>query len=106
MTDIMTREEQDYAILLLIATYGKTAQVDVAIEEMSELIKALLKLRRLSFSQTTLEVCDELADVTLMLRQLELIYGIDANDTEMRISKKLRRQLERLSNQEEGTTND
>ena len=42
----MTTEERDQIFRRCICTYGTNPQIDVAIEEMSELIKALLKWRR------------------------------------------------------------
>ena len=65
-----------------VDTYGKEAQVDVAIEEMSELIKALLKNRRaehspeaLDYEKTRQNIFEEIADVVIMLTQLIMIFG-------------------------------
>jgi NTP pyrophosphatase (non-canonical NTP hydrolase) len=65
-----------------VDTYGKEAQVDVAIEEMSELIKALLKNRRAEHSpeawdyeKTRQNIFEEIADVVIMLTQLLMIFG-------------------------------
>ncbi len=55
-----------------IATYGIESQVDKAIEEMSELTKALLKERRCCGSRAA--VCEEIADVYIMLLQMMLIF--------------------------------
>lgn len=44
-----------------VNTYGKTPQIHMAIEEMSELTKELFK--------------EEIADVKIMLAQMELIFG-------------------------------
>lgn len=65
-----------------VETYGKEAQVDMAIEEMSELTKALLKHRRAEHSpeawdyeKTRRNILEEIADVIIMLMQLLMIYG-------------------------------
>lgn len=60
-----------------IEVYGTNAQVDVAIEEMSELTKALLKLRRAGsagWADAKESVFEEMADVVIMLTQLMMIY--------------------------------
>ncbi len=62
-----------------IKKYGKEIQIEIAIEEMAELIKALQKIKR-SSGQTTEwlslihNVCEEIADVEIMIEQLKLIY--------------------------------
>ena len=50
--------------------FGEQKQKDMAIEEMSELTQALLKERRGRESN----VAEEIADVTIVLDQLKLIY--------------------------------
>ena len=79
-----------------IETYGVDAQVDVAIEEMSELIKALLKLRRKGQSECPAIFIDaireEIADVSIMLSQLEMIYG-DITEFEEYKLERLERRL-------------
>lgn len=58
--------------------YGKSGQIDKAIEEMSELTKALLKERYARMTNNHLaeidNVCEELADAVIMLNQLVLIF--------------------------------
>lgn len=73
-----------------IDTYGISAQVDVAIEEMAELTKALLKVRR---DGPIEDVLEEMADTKIMLVQLEMIYGpVDGI-----VEQKLARLHERLA---------
>lgn len=67
---------------LAVDVYGKEAQVDMAIEEMSELSKALLKRRRAErspeawdYEKTRKNILEEIADVIIMLTQLVMIYG-------------------------------
>lgn len=81
-------EETETEILKrAIEHYGETAQIDKAIEEMSELIKALLKERLAIRSllddkgddfethKAIQSVNEEIADVGIMLDQLKLIHG-------------------------------
>lgn len=52
-----------------IEKYGRGAQRDKAIEELSELIRALAR------SDDPENIAEEMADVRIMLDQLELIFG-------------------------------
>lgn len=97
MAEIKMDAAREVAIMEgAIALYGVDLQVDIAIEEMAELTKAILKLRRAE-SDTARDVAvaairEELADVSIMLSQLELIFG-DVADIEeaklVRLEKRL-----------------
>ena len=85
-----------------VNTYGKAAQVDIGIEEMSELIKALIKERRAfnrndqnAIYKATMNISEEMADVIIMLTQLSLIFGNKEKVKEF-IDFKLKREEERL----------
>jgi NTP pyrophosphatase (non-canonical NTP hydrolase) len=52
-----------------VAKYGKGPQRDKAIEELSELIRALARC------DDPENVAEEMADVRIMLDQLEIIFG-------------------------------
>lgn len=52
-----------------VAKYGKGPQRDKAIEELSELIRALAR------ADDRENLAEEMADVRIMLDQLELIFG-------------------------------
>ena len=62
-------------------TYGDDNQVDMMIEEMSELTKALLKLRRKRhsgidyFEPEKNDVIEEMADVYIVLLQMIQLFG-------------------------------
>ena len=64
-----------------ITTYGDDNQVDMMIEEMSELTKALLKLRRKRhggidyFEPEKNDVIEEMADVYIVLLQMIQLFG-------------------------------
>ena len=86
--------------------YGEDAQVDMLIEEMSELTKALLKNRRAQKGQTDTPIRatvnaieEEVADVLIMLNQI--IYLGDFQELEDIIEEKLDRQLERIEAEKE-----
>lgn len=78
--------------LLAVHHYGAEHQKKKAIEEMGELITAIS--REQDGRATTEQVITEIADVQIMMRQLALIYGIDAVANE--IDRKQRRLLRRM----------
>lgn len=91
-----------------IETYGRHAQTDMAIEEMSELTKALLKLRRAGsagWADAKENVFEEIADVIIMLTQLLMIYD-GRKAVQAFIDAKVRRLEERLSEAEKGAGTD
>lgn len=62
--------------------YGMVSQSKIAIEEMSELTKALCKLDRYQAMDSRNEkyfddVIEEIADVWIMMEQLKYLYGVD-----------------------------
>jgi NTP pyrophosphatase (non-canonical NTP hydrolase) len=91
-----------------INTNGITTQEDVAIEKMSELVKAILKRRRAIKKQATADkiretennIREEIADVIIMIQQLILIYDSDG-DIQMNIDSKLKRLKKRLGMEED-----
>ena len=87
-----------------ICAYGSSAQIDMAIEEMSELTKAMLKKRRADSAEgpdsiaalaALSNIREEMADVIIMLTQLMMIYG-DRNTIGNDIEKKILRLKRRL----------
>ena len=78
--------------VLAVHHYGAEHQKKKAIEEMGELITAIS--REQDGRATTEQVITEIADVQIMMRQLSLIYGIDAVANE--IDRKQRRLLRRM----------
>lgn len=71
----MTQEREAKILEGAIDKYGKAAQTDMAIEEMAELTKALLKYRRYPSPLALESILEEMADVSIMLNQLQLMYG-------------------------------
>jgi len=64
-----------------IQKFGKEKQLDMAIEELSELIKAIVKYRRHSWNTVwRIKVLEECADVEMMVLQLRLILEADSGE--------------------------
>jgi hypothetical protein len=77
----------------LFDEYGDM-QVIVAIEELSELQKELCKCLRKKGQMVNL--CEEIADVKIMLEQIISIYGLCEEEIDYIIDKKIERTKERL----------
>lgn len=88
-------ESRDEVLQRAIDTYGREAQRDMMVEEMSELTKALMKLRR---GGPVADVIEEMADVQIMLDQMKIIFG----DTAEAEAAKVARLAERLNKREAG----
>ncbi|MCI9094029.1 MAG: hypothetical protein HFF36_09670 [Coprobacillus sp.] len=58
-----------------INIYGKNAQLDMCIEEMSELTKEICKSKRGKDNKE--EIIEEMADVYIMLEQLKIIFSVE-----------------------------
>ena len=56
-----------------IARYGKRHQMEKAVEEMAELTKEIMK--NLDGAANMAHLCEEIADVEIMLEQLKLMVG-------------------------------
>lgn len=90
-------EERKAVYEAALKKWGAQAQSMMAVEEMSELTKEICKLGR---GKNDMEAfADEVADVTIMLEQLRLIYGINALVCE-HMDAKVRRLKERLDDKE------
>lgn len=85
----------------IVETYGSDKQEDMAIEECSELIKAILKFRRSNAKDSDLRdaVIDEIADVQIMLTQLGIIFNC-VEEVNERIDFKIDRQMGRIKERE------
>ena len=86
---------QSYALF-----YGSDKQIIKAIEEMSELQKALCKCLidgQYARPDRRAELIDEIADVSIMLDQVRYLYKIDEQLIYDRIQYKVDRMKDRLS---------
>lgn len=88
-----------------LSKWGLENQLLVAIEEMSEVQKAITKLIRVNNIHHSNEeylacfdnLIEEIADATIMLEQLRYFYGMNAEVEEM-MDRKIMRLEERINN--------
>lgn len=73
-----------------IAKYGAGKQMTVAIEEMSEVIKELCKLKRGIGNRDHL--AEEIADAIIVLEQMRMIFNLNAS-----VCDKMDEKIEELS---------
>ena len=78
-----------------IDIFGIDKQLDIAIEEMSELTKAIIKYRRYASRETYENLCEETADVAIMIEQIFLSTRRD--DVAKYVVKKTNRLKKRLT---------
>ena len=88
--------EQYKTIQKAIRLYGKEKQVYIAIEEMAELTKELIKDKR-KFKNRN-EIIEEIADVEIMMQQLCLIFKCSEEVVNMR-RQKIERLKKRMENE-------
>lgn len=81
-----------------LAKWGMVPQLYVAIEEMSEVIKSLTKFMRDPdhMDDAMPSIIEEVADATIMLEQLRLIFGINDEVCEA-MDAKIERLKEKVS---------
>lgn len=88
-------------ISAMISRFGEDSQIDVAIEEMSELIKELIKYKRskIHFRERQAasheHVVEEIGDVLFMVEYLKHIFGVDPEEIQNTIVQKAKRTRER-----------
>lgn len=78
------------------ATYGNANQLTVAVEELCELACVLTKYPRYNLHDDAVlalkdKVLEEVADVVIMLRHTQMIFGIQPDDLDNMIDIKLAR---------------
>jgi NTP pyrophosphatase (non-canonical NTP hydrolase) len=81
--------------------YGADKQMLIAIEELSELQKAIVKYFRKPTEETRNDISEEIADVYVMLKQLEIMHKNDT-DIQKNIDYKIKRLQERIRKEEKG----
>lgn len=84
-----------------VQTWGKEAQTDMMIEEMAELTKAILNERR----GRDHNIAEEMADVRIMLAQMEIIFQ-NAGEVEQRFREKIARLDQRLQERRGGAAHE
>lgn len=85
----------------VIGFYGAELQQMVACEELAELIRAISKMRRAAASggedwEAYGNLVEELADVLIVLDQIQAIYQIPDHEIQYVVFKKCARQEERI----------
>lgn len=102
----MTSPEKNI-LMAAIVNYGEVSQINMMFEEMSELQKALCKwLRHEPLSDTDATsyalrtaICEEIADVEIMLYQMKLLFDHDGEVARVR-QEKITRLRDRLNGME------
>ncbi len=85
----------------MLLKYGEDSQIDVAIEEMSELTKELIKYKRTKIHErekqatSRAQVIEEMCDVLLMFEYLRVIFKVDDQEIENMIFNKATRVVKR-----------
>lgn len=79
-----------------LKTWGEREQSAVAMEECGELIRAINKMHRDPSEENRKELISELADVRIMTNQIVFIYGLDVEEINREIDRKMLRLEERL----------
>lgn len=82
-----------------IYKYGKDMQLDVAIEEMAELTKEIVKHKR--GKNNHIELAEEIADVYIMLEQVKIACDITDHEVNIFIQQKIQRLKNKLSDENE-----
>ncbi len=86
--------------LKIIEHYGLEKQLDQLLEECGELIVAIAKNKRYSFSDTAIDhyenLVEELADVKNLIEQIELQSPYVREGIQVMIKHKTERELERI----------
>ena len=100
----MKINNMDERIKKIADNYGLFSQMWQTAEECSELIQALNKYQRaarivenvnMDERETIHNICEEIADVTIMLEQLRYLFDID-DDFKVMYEKKIQRTIDRM----------
>ena len=90
-------------LLKIINHYGVNAQQRQLAEEVFELQEAITAYENdyegLNMGNDTNHIAEEIADVTVMLKQFQYYYGIENEFILALIRGKVNRQLERIKNE-------
>ena len=80
-------------LLTIFNTYGKSHQVSKLLEEVGEFIETVINDDKENMVQ-------EMADCMVMLKQFQYYYGITDEEIINNMQFKIKRQLERIENEE------
>ena len=87
--------DRESKLLFLIDHYGTLNQKLIAIEEMAELQKAIVKDIRQRNEESVEAAIEEIADVQVMLEQLKIIYSCKTKIDAI-MDAKIDRQIKRV----------
>ena len=87
--------DRESKLLFLINHYGTLNQKLIAIEEMAELQKAIVKHIRQESEESINSAIEEIADVQVMLEQLKMIFSCKSKIDEI-MDEKIDRQIKRI----------
>ena len=90
-------EQQELTLQRAIDLHGSEHQIDKAIEELVELLHALIEFKKggaILDNALVRDVQDETADVTIMMHQLALLFGTE--QVQERVDFKIERLARRL----------
>lgn len=75
MNDNTTKRKE--VIIKAANIFGRNSQLDMLVEECSELIQAIQKLKRTNFTgqDQFMNMCEEIADVKIVIEQIEYLIG-------------------------------
>lgn len=90
---VMNKDVQNF-IDIVISKYGIEHQVIVAIEELSELQKELCKFIRKSGNLSN--IAEEIADVQLMLWQMQTVFDVRQEEVDRRVKYKIDRTINEI----------
>lgn len=76
-----------------VEKFGEELQMLICIEEMSELTRALIRHQRYADESTIQSICEEIADVEIMLEQMRYIF-----DRNGKVERRKDERLIRLEN--------
>ena len=81
-----------------IKRHGHTTEMFIAAEEAAELIQAISKVRRYGYIGEYVEnLIEEIADVSIILQELKMMFDITDADFEKKIDFKIQRINDRLN---------
>lgn len=94
-------------VSLMLKKMGEDFEIDVAVEEMSELIKELLKYKRSKVLDREKQaasrdhVVEEIGDVMFMMEYLKVIFSISEQEIQSIVEQKAKRTRRRYIDAEE-----
>ena len=94
MTELSAK--QNKVVIDAINTYGQVPQMDMIVEECSELIQAIQKYKRNPCEDNRKAIVDELADVSIMCKSGDNMFSRYGDEIKERIEFKIDRLQDRL----------